>query len=147
MKTLGIIGGLGPEATIEYYRTIIAVYREQKPDGSYPQFFINSVDLSKGVALISANDRAGLIKYLLEEIQKLANAGADFGLIAANTPHIVFDHVEEQSPIPLLSIIRAAGAAAKERGLKKLGLFGTRFTMQGDFYPKVFSKAGLHLMW
>jgi len=115
MKTLGIIGGLGPEATIEYYRTIIAVYREQKPDGSYPQFFINSVDLSKGVALISANDRAGLIKYLLEEIQKLAKAGADFGLIAANTPHIVFDDVEKQSLIPLLSIIRAAGAAAKER--------------------------------
>jgi len=72
MKTLGMIGGLGPEATIEYYRTIIAVYREQKPDGSYPQFLINSLDLSKAVALISANDRAGLIKYLLEEIQKLA---------------------------------------------------------------------------
>jgi len=146
MKTLGIIGGLGPEATIEYYRTIIAVYRERKPDDSYPQFLINSVDLSKVVALIRANDRASLIKYLLEEIQKLANAGADFGLIAANTPHIVFDDVEKQSLIPLLSIIRAAGAAAKERGLKKLGLFGTRFTMQGKFYPEVFSKAGIELI-
>ena len=146
MKTLGIIGGLGPEATIEYYRTIIAVYRERKPDGSYPQFFINSVDLSKGVALISANDRAGITKYLLEEIQKLAKAGADFGLIAANTPHLVFDDVQKQSPIPLLSIIRAACAAAKERGLKKLGLFGTRFTMQGDFYPKVFSQEGIELV-
>ena len=146
MKTLGIIGGLGPEATIEYYRTIIALYRERKPDGSYPQFFINSVDLSKVVALISANDRAGLIKYLLEEIHKLAKAGADFGLIAANTPHIVFDDVQKQSPIPLLSIIRAACAAAKERGLKKLGLFGTRFTMQGDFYPKVFSQEGIELV-
>jgi aspartate racemase len=146
MKTLGIIGGLGPEATIEYYRTIIAVYRERKPDGSYPQFFINSVDLSKGVALISANDRAGITKYLLEEIQKLAKAGADFGLIAANTPHIVFDDVQKQSPIPLLSIIRAACTAAKERGLKKLGLFGTRFTMQGDFYPKVFSQEGIELV-
>ena len=146
MKTLGIIGGLGPEATIEYYRTIIAVYRERKPDDSYPQFLINSVDLSKGVALISSNDRAGLIKYLLEEIQKLAKAGADFGLIAANTPHIVFDDVEKQSLIPLLSIIRAAGAAAKERGLRKLGLFGTRYTMQGDFYPKVFSQEGIELV-
>jgi aspartate racemase len=146
MKTLGIIGGLGPEATMEYYRTIIAVYRERKTDGSYPQFFINSVDLSKGVALISANDRAGLIKYLLEEIEKLAKAGADFGLIAANTPHIVFDDVQKQSPIPLLSIIRAACAAAKKRGLKKLGLFGTRFTMQGDFYPKVFLQEGIELV-
>lgn len=146
MKTLGIIGGLGPEATVEYYRTIIALYRERKPDGSYPQFFINSVDLSKGVALISANDRAGTIKYFLEEIQKLAKAGADFGLIAANTPHIVFDDVQKQSPIPLLSIIRATCAAAKEQGLKKLGLFGTRFTMQGKFYPEVFSKAGIELV-
>jgi aspartate racemase len=146
MKTLGIIGGLGPEATIEYYRTIIAVYRKQKSDNSYPQFFINSVDLSKVVALISANDRASLIRYLLEEIQKLAKAGADFGLIAANTPHIVFDDVEKQSLIPLLSIIRAAGAAAKERGLKKLGLFGTRYTMQGKFYPDVFSRAGIELI-
>ena len=146
MKTLGIIGGLGPEATIEYYHTIIALYRERKPDGSYPQFFINSVDLSKGVALISANDRAGVTKFLLEEIQKLAKAGADFGLIAANTPHIVFDDVEKGSPIPLLSIVQCACAAAQSRGMKKVGLFGTRFTMQEKFYPAVFSKAGIELV-
>jgi aspartate racemase len=146
VKTLGLIGGLGPEATLEYYRLIIALYRQRKSDSSYPQFFINSVDLSKGVALIRANDLAGTTKYLVEEIQKLAKAGADFGLIAANTPHIVFDDVEAQSPIPLLSIVRATGAAAKERGLKRLALFGTRFTMQADFYPKVFSKAGIALV-
>lgn len=146
MKTLGMIGGLGPEATVEYYRTIIALYRERKPDGSYPQVFINSVDLSKGVALISANDRAGVIKYLLEEIQKLAKAGADFGLIAANTPHLVFDEVEAQSPIPLISIVKATCAAAKSEGLKTLALFGTCFTMQGDFYSKVFSEEGIELV-
>lgn len=146
MKTLGMIGGLGPEATVEYYHTIIALYRERKPDGSYPQFFINSVDLSKGVALITANDLAGVTKYLLEEIEKLAKAGADFGLIAANTPHIVFDDVQKGSPMPLLSIVQCACTAAQERGLKKLGLFGTRFTMQGRFYPEVFSKAGIELV-
>ena len=146
MKTLGIIGGLGPEATVEYYHTIIALYRERNPDGSYPQFFINSVDLSKGVALISANDRAGVTEFLLEEIQKLAQAGAEFGLIAANTPHLVFDEIARQSPIPLLSIVQCACAAAQERGMKKLGLFGTRFTMQEKFYPEVFSKAGIELV-
>lgn len=145
MKTLGMIGGLGPEATVEYYHTIIALYRERNPDGSYPQFFINSVDLSKVVALISANDLVGVTKYLLEEIRKLAKAGADFGLIAANTPHLVFDEIARESPIPLLSIVQCACAAAQSRGMKKLGLLGTRFTMQEKFYPDVFSKAGIEL--
>ncbi|MEY2525573.1 MAG: aspartate racemase, partial [Verrucomicrobiota bacterium] len=113
---------------------------------SYPQFFINSVDLSKGLALITANDLAGVTKYLLEEIEKLAKAGADFGLIAANTPHIVFDDVQKESPLPLLSIVEATSAVAKARGLKRLGLFGTRFTMQAKFYPAVFSKAGIELV-
>ena len=72
IRTLGIIGGVGPESTVEYYRTIIALYRERVRDGSYPQFVINSIDLQKEIALISANDLEGATKYLLEELQKLA---------------------------------------------------------------------------
>ena len=140
MKTLGMIGGLGPESTIDYYRKIIALYRERNRNGSYPQFIINSVDLKKGRDFIEANDLAGVAKYLLNEIQKLARAGADFGLIAANTPHIVFDDIARASPIPLISIVEATCQAAKARRFKNLALFGTRFTMQGTFYPKVFSK-------
>jgi aspartate racemase len=146
MKTLGIIGGVGPESTIEYYQNIIALYRERQRDGSYPQFIINSVDLKKGLDFMAANDLAGMAGYLLEEIPKLARAGADFGLIAANTPHIVFDEVARRSPIPLISIVECACAAAKAQRLKRLGLFGTRFTMQGNFYPKVFSREGIELV-
>jgi aspartate racemase len=146
MKTLGMIGGVGPESTIDYYQQIIALYRERNPDGSYPPLIINSVDLSKGRALVEANDRAGLTRYLVEEIGKLGKAGADFGLIAANTPHLVFDEVARESAIPLISIVEATCAAAKSRGLKKLGLFGTRYTMQSDFFPKVFSKTGIELV-
>ena len=146
MKTLGIIGGVGPESTIEYYRTIIALYRARKSDGSYPQFIINSVDLKKGLDFMAANDLAGMAEYLLEEIPKLARAGADFGLIAANTPHVVFDDVAPKSPIPLISIVEANCAAAKTRKLKRLALFGTRYTMQGTFYPKVFSREGIDLV-
>src|SRR5438132_6261586 len=127
MKTLGIIGGVGPESTIDYYSTIIARYRERKPDGSYPSFFINSIDLKKMVDLITANDLAGVSQYLLDEIRKLAGAGADFALIAANSPHIVFDDVQRQSPIPLLSIVEATCEAAKVMGLKRVALIGTRF--------------------
>ena len=146
MKTLGMIGGVGPESTIDYYSKIIALYRERKPDGSYPSFLINSVDLEKGRAMVEANDWPGLTKYLIEEIEKLVKAGADFGLIAANTPHIVFDEVARESTIPLISIVEATCAAAKARGLKKLGLFGTRYTMQATFFPKVFSKAEIELV-
>jgi aspartate racemase len=146
MKILGMIGGVGPESTVDYYQRIIALYRERNPDGSYPLLIINSVDLTKGRALIDANDRSGLTKYLVEEIQKLVKAGADFGLIAANTPHIVFNEVARESPIPLISIVEATCAAAKARGLKRLGLFGTRYTMQAKFFPDVFSKEGIDLI-
>src|SRR5947208_13781877 len=98
MKILGIIGGLGPESTIDSYQRIVALYRERTGDGSYPEFIINSVNLKKGLDFMAANDLAGMGAYLLEGIAKLACAGADFGLIAANTPHIVFDDVAPKSP-------------------------------------------------
>src|SRR5260370_36187310 len=143
MKTLGIIGGLGPESTVDYYQKIIALYRERTGDGSYPQFIINSVDLKTGLDFMAANDLARMADYLLQGIGKLARAGADFGLISANTPHIVFDELVPGSPIPLISIVEATCAAAKGRKLKRLALFGTRYTMQARFYPKVFSREGV----
>lgn len=146
MKTLGIIGGLGPESTIDYYQKIIALYRERTRDGSYPEFIINSVNLRKGLNFMDANDLPGMADYLLEGIAKLARAGADFGLISANTPHIVFDDVAPKSPIPLISIVEATCATAKARNLKRLALFGTRYTMQAKFYPKVFSREGIALL-
>ncbi len=146
MKTLGVIGGVGPESTVDYYKNIIAMYRERKPDGHYPQFVINSIDLQKGIDFLEANDLAGMANFLLAEIEKLAAAGAQFGIIAANTPHIVFDHVAARSPIPLISIVEAACEYAKARGLKRLALFGTRYTMQADFYQKVFRREGIELI-
>jgi len=146
MKTLGIIGGLGPESTIDYYQKIIALYRERTRNGSYPEFIVASVNLRKGLDFMDANDLAGMADYLLQGIRKLVRAGADFGLISANTPHIVFDDVASKSPIPLISIVEATCAAAKTRNLKRLALFGTAYTMQGTFYAKVFSREGIELL-
>src|SRR6266478_945978 len=146
MKTLGVIGGVGPESTIDYYKNIIAMSRGRQRDGSYPQFVINSIDLKKGIDFMNANNLAGMANYLLEEIIKLPRAGADFGIIAANTPHIVFDDIAPKSPIPLISIVEATCAAAKARKMKCLGLFGTRYTMQAPFYSKVFSREGIELV-
>src|SRR4029077_4246453 len=145
MKTLGMIGGVGPESTIDYYKNIIALYRERQRDGSYPQFIINSIDLKKGIDFINANNLAAMAEFLLNEIEKLPRAGAEFGIIAANTPHIVFDDIAPKSPIPLISIVEATCAHAKAQKLKRLALVGTRYTMQADFYQKVFAREGIDL--
>lgn len=145
MKTVGLIGGIGPESTIDYYRSIIARYREQKPDGSYPPILINSVNLTQLVEWMNLNELEKVIQYLVLEIEKLAMAGADFGAMSSNTPHIVFDEIQRQSRIPLISIVDATSERVQSLGIKKVALFGTRYTMQGRFYPEVFSRAGVEL--
>jgi len=162
MKTVGIIGGIGPESTIEYYRFIIAGYRARKESGtgvppvnnhaqdaratSYPSVIINSIDLNRLIAWMNANELDSAARYLSHEIERLARAGADFGALASNTPHIVFDQIRARSPIPLISIVESTCDAARALGIKRVGLLGTRFTMQARFYPEVFSRAGLDLI-
>jgi len=146
MKTIGIIGGLGPESTVDYYRRIIAAYQERQSDGSYPAIIINSIDLKRIRGLIEANELGAVAEQLVSEIEKLARAGAAFGLLAANTPHLVFDEVSRRSRIPLISIVEATCDEAKALGLRRLGLFGTRFTMQGRFFPAVFSREDVALI-
>lgn len=141
----GIVGGIGPESTVDYYRAIVATYQERNPDGSYPRLVVSSIDMQRMLRLAAA-DLPALADYLAAELERLARAGADFGLLASNTPHVVFDELERRSPILLLSIVRAACDAAKGMGLRKLGLLGTRFTMEGRFYPDVFSRAGIALV-
>ena len=146
MKTAGIIGGIAPESTIQYYRLMIVSFREQVGDGSYPPILINSIDMKKMLDLIAADELPAVTGYLAGEVEKLARAGADFGLMASNTPHIVFDAVRQRSPIPLISIVESTCSAAQALSLTKVGLFGTRFTMQGGFYSQVFSAAGIRLV-
>ncbi len=146
LKTLGIIGGIGPESTVEYYRTIVALYRERSGDGSYPKLILNSIDLKRELELIEAADDHATTEYLVEEVGKVARAGADFGIIASNTPHVVFDALAAASPIPLLSIVEVALEVAKKRDWRRPAIFGTRYTMLGNFYPKVFSRAGIELV-
>jgi aspartate racemase len=143
MKTAGIVGGIAPESTIHYYRLIISAYRERKGDGSYPSILINSIDMKTMLDLIGEGDLIGVTKYLACEVERLAQAGAAFALLASNTPHIVFDEIQRQSSIPLLSIVEATCAAAQKLGLRRVGLFGTRFTMQGRFYPEIFASRGI----
>ena len=146
MKTLGIIGGIGPESTIEYYRRINALYRERIRDGSAPSIIINSIDMKKLLGLVEANELDELTRHLTAEVEKLARGGATFALLAANTPHLVFDAVAQRSPIPLISIVETTCKAAKAAGLERLGLLGARFTMRSSFYRDVLSEQQIELV-
>jgi aspartate racemase len=140
MRTLGIIGGTGPESTIEYYRRLIAAYRERSPDGRAPSVVINSIDNKKLLDLVGAGELTQLADYLASEVERLARAGANLALLAANTPHLVFDEVQRRARIPMLSIVAVTCDAAAAAGLRRLALFGTRFTMQAAFYPEIFAR-------
>jgi aspartate racemase len=146
MRTVGIIGGLGPESTIDYYRSILARYRARAPNQGYPQVIINSLDVEKGIAMLNQGRLDDLADYISAALEQLVRAGADFAGIAANTPHLVFDEVQRRSAVPLVSIVRATAARAKRLGLKKVGLFGTGFTMRASFYPREFELAGISLV-
>lgn len=138
---IGIIGGISPESTVEYYQLLLAAYREKT--GRAPLIIINSIDIDKIAGLFSAGDLPEVTEYLSDELQKLERAGATCGLIAANTPHLVFNELQRRSKIPLISIVRATCDEATTRGLHRVGLMGTRFTMEGDLYPKALTEAGI----
>ena len=142
--TVGLIGGLGPESTIDYYRRIIQVWQRHEPSSS-PSIVIDSLDVQRGLQLV-ANDVPGLTEYLFASVRRLAGAGVDFVAMTANTGHIVFDELAARSPVPMLSIVEVCVEEAKRRGLKRLGLLGTRFTMEAAFYPTVFARHGIEIV-
>lgn len=105
MRTAGIIGRIGPESTIDYYRSIIASYRERTRDGSYPSIVLNSIDVNRMLRLVGSGRLLELQGYLLGELRRLARVGVDFAALAASTPHIVFGVLRAGSPVPLISIV------------------------------------------
>jgi len=143
VKTIGIIGGIGPETTLEYYKRIISAHRARTNDGSYPAIVITSIDAKRLIRPIMAGENDKVVELLLSEIARLHRAGASFAAIAANTPHIVFDDLKAQSSLPLVSIVEATADSALERGIRKPVLLGTRPTMEASFYPAVFARKGL----
>lgn len=141
LKTIGMVGGIGPESTVDYYRLLLARFRERGTN--VPDILINSINVARLLELAGLDDHTELIDYLLQAVHALARAGADLAFFAANTPHVVFDEVQRRAPIPLVSIVMAAGKAAQSLNLRRVGLLGTRFTMQGRFYPEEFATRGM----
>lgn len=140
MKRIGMIGGFGPEATLDYYKLLMEIYRKEIKDGSIPEIIIYSMDISILLNLVEKKQWDILVKWLVNGLEVLHQAGSNFGFISANTPHIVFDRVNELSPIPLLSIVEETCKHIDKLALRRVGLLGTKFTMQSDFYKKVCDK-------
>jgi aspartate racemase len=144
MSIVGLVGGLGPESTIDYYRRILEAWARARP-GSAPGIVIDSLDVQQALRLVQG-DRAALIAYLRGSLDRLAGAGVDFAALTANTPHLVFDELAAVSRVPLLSIVETCAEAARRLGLARLLLLGTRFTMEGPFYPAVFTRHGISIV-
>lgn len=143
MKKIGIIGGIGPESTLDYYRGIINAFRDHIGGMNYPDIIIYSADLTELLQILEAKDLDRLVDWLLARVEALHRAGADFAVIASNTPHVVFDELARRSPLPLLSIVEATCAKAHSLEARRPGLLGTRFTMQADFFHRPFREHGM----
>lgn len=137
-KKIGILGGLSPESTSTYYEYITREYTKRYGDYGYPEIIIYSVNFQEFVDWQGQDQWDLAADKMIEAFRALEKAGADFGLIASNTMHVVFDKVQSEISIPLINIIEATVEVIKREGAKKVGLLGTIFTMNKDFY-----KAGL----
>lgn len=145
MKKIGLVAGLGPESTIIYYKGIIDAFKNNGGGLNYPEIILYSANMGELMTMFEPGHQGGLADWLVEKVEALKRAGAEFAAIASNTPHVVFDEVQERSPLPLVSILDETCRRTKALGFKKPGLLGTGFTMRADFYQKVFSREGLPL--
>jgi aspartate racemase len=145
-KKIGILGGMSPESTVEYYQYITHAYTERFGDYGYPEVIIYSVSFQPYVDW-PAQDRWDLVAQgLSEAAQRLEAAGADFIAIATNTMHLVFDQVQASVSVPMLSLLDAVGEAILARGMNTVGLLGTRFTMEKTFYQDALARRGITVL-
>lgn len=141
MKKLGLIGGIGPESTLLYYKKITEkVYKREK---LFPPLLIESLDVYRVLSYCGQKDFAGLTAYLATGITNLAAGGAQVVAMTGNTPHIVFDELSATSPVPLVSSVAVTADYVAMQGLKRPLLLGTLFTMREDFFKKAFRDAGI----
>lgn len=144
MKKIGIIGGLGPEATVDYYKEIVdGIARRNLGKFNNPDVIIYSVNMAHLLTFLEAADYESAADYIASKIHMLEAAGADFAVLSANTPHLFFDAIKSRVNIPLISIVETCAQKAESLKLKKLALLGTKFTMKNDFYPLTFQAKGL----
>jgi aspartate racemase len=126
-RCLGLIGGLGPDATVHYYRELVAAHEKQ---ACVPRLLIAHADIHRVYAAVIAKDFDSLARYLAGLIANTMAGGAELTAIVAATPHICADQLVALSPLPLINMLTAVADAVRARGLKRVALLGTRFTIE-----------------
>jgi aspartate racemase len=145
-RILGIVGGVGPESTIDYYRRLVAGWRQRRPDGSFPRVIIDSIEAGSTMAALGNGDFDLVGRAVGEALQQLAAAGCGTALISSNATHLGFERIQPPPPMPMLHIVDVALAAAKAAGYRRLGIIGTRFVTQSRLYPDRFGPAGIEIV-
>ena len=145
-KIIGMIGGIAPASTVDYYQRIISRFQERTGQRDYPSIIINSINMTYMMSLITNNQLDELTDYLSEEIFTLEKAGAKVIFIASNTPHVVFEALAQRVKTRMVSIVDSTILYAQSKGHKRLGLFGTISTMEGEFYQKGFEASGMEII-
>ncbi|WP_075343024.1 aspartate/glutamate racemase family protein [Tenacibaculum agarivorans] len=144
MKKFGLLGGIGPESTVEYYLQIIKKAKEIT--GTNPDFLIKSIDTNVVLAYAAEKKYKDLITFLKQKINVLEEAKVDFSAMASNTPHVVYDELIKEVSVPMISIVEETCKKTKDNNLKKVGLFGTMSTMTSGFYQKKGEKYGIEII-
>lgn len=143
MKKVGLVGGIGPASTVEYYLGIIEKSRIEQGEDVYPEIVIDSMNMSQHDKALAEKDYNKLCNYLLRSLSNLKAAGAEIAAITANTEHIVWDMICDRLPLPVISIVDATVREIKQRGFKKVLVFGTSFTLKSGLYESALSQQGI----
>jgi len=145
-KRIGILGGLTPESTVPYYMHIVHRYQEMFHNHAYPEVVIFSVSFQQFDDWMAVEDWESMELELAKGLRALHGAGADFAVIATNTMHNLYHKLDGRNIIPLLSLVDATGAEIKKKGLKKVGLIGTKFAMNKPYYREGLAKYGIKVV-
>ena len=146
MKKIGILGGMSYESTIKYYDLLLQKYYERYSDYHYPEILIYSLNFQKVIDYELGDDEGIYVDYLMTGVNSLQNGGVDFIVMAANSPHAVYDKLVQRSKVPILSIVEVTAERAKIKNLRKLLLLGIKYTMQSSFYKDCFVKLDMEVI-
>lgn len=143
MKKVGIIGGIGPASTLDYYNGIIQGYRAKAGENNYPELIVYSINMTEMLSYVECGEWSNLVRQLSSAVNALAKAGADFAVVASNTPHIVFGELSKKVTIPLISIVEETCKTAAVRGCQNPLVIGTLFTMKSGLYTSALAEQGI----
>ena len=146
MKKIGIVGGISSASTAQYYTLLHDLFYQKNRHYYYPEIVVDSLNFQYFTDLENENRMEEYEAYILQSIRNLKGAGADFAIMAANSPHSVLENIRDRAALPVLSIVDAVGRRAQELGFKKLLLTGIAYTMNRTFYQEGLAKYGIEVL-